>query len=126
MLVSALANLAVNAIQAMQQGGRLQVTARCADQQHIEIRVIDNGPGISAAKLEQIFEPFYTTRADGTGLGLAVVRAICHAHRGEIRVESQLQQGTIFILRMPVMQAQIMSDPSATQRDSVVKLSRVG
>ncbi len=109
MLVSALANLAVNAMQAMQQGGRLQVTARCADPQYIEILVSDNGPGIAATNLDHIFEPFFTTRGDGTGLGLAVVRAITHAHRGEIRVESHIRQGTTFILQIPVLQAQIMT-----------------
>ncbi len=126
MLVSALANLAVNAMQAMQQGGRLQVTARCADQQYIEILVSDNGPGIAATNLEHIFEPFFTTRSDGTGLGLAVVRAITHAHRGEIRVESHLRQGTTFILRIPVLQAQIMTADATPEIGSLVKLSRVG
>jgi two-component system sensor histidine kinase FlrB len=126
MLVSALANLAVNAMQAMQQGGCLQVIARCAEHQQIEIRVMDNGPGISAANLEHIFDPFYTTRADGTGLGLAVVRAITHAHQGEIKVESRLQQGTTFILRMPLLQAQITTDNNTTDFNSMLKLSRVG
>jgi two-component system, sensor histidine kinase FlrB len=105
MLVSALTNLAVNAIQAMGSGGRLKLVARAADMNHVDISVTDNGPGIPATKLGQIFDPFFTTRPDGTGLGLAVVAAIVRAHKGEIMVDSKLDKGTTFILRLPMARA---------------------
>lgn len=103
MLVSALTNLGMNALQAMQEQGELRIVARQRDEQSIEIVVGDNGPGIPKDKLEHIFDPFFTTRAEGTGLGLAVVRAIVHAHKGEIMVDSETGKGTTFILRLPLM-----------------------
>lgn len=106
MLLSALTNLCVNAIQAMNGKGQLKIISRLADSQHIEILVCDNGPGIPESKLKQIFDPFFTTRAEGTGLGLAVVRAIVHAHKGEILLDSHVNSGTTFILRLPLLNAQ--------------------
>lgn len=103
MLLSALINLAVNAIQSMGQYGRLSVLVRKADEHNIEIYVCDNGPGISREKLDHIFDPFFTTRNEGTGLGLAVVRAVVHAHKGEIIVNSEADTGTTFILRLPIL-----------------------
>jgi two-component system sensor histidine kinase FlrB len=105
MLLSALTNLGMNALQAMQGQGELFVFARQHDQHSIEIAVCDNGPGIASDKLQHIFDPFFTTRNEGTGLGLAVVRAIVHAHKGEIVVDSQLGKGTTFILRLPLLLA---------------------
>jgi len=105
MLLSALTNLGMNALQAMQGQGELFVFARQRDQQSLEIAVSDNGPGIASDKLQHIFDPFFTTRTEGTGLGLAVVRAIVHAHKGEIVVDSQRDKGTTFILRLPLLLA---------------------
>lgn len=106
MLLSALTNLCVNAIQAMNGKGNLSIISRLADSQHIELLVCDNGPGIPEAKLKQIFDPFFTTRAEGTGLGLAVVRAIIHAHKGEILIDSRIDNGTTFLLRLPLLNNQ--------------------
>lgn len=103
MLLSALTNLGMNALQAMQGKGELIVIARQSDARHIDIVVSDKGPGIEQEKLQHIFDPFFTTRAEGTGLGLAVVRAIMHAHKGEIIVDSELGKGTTFILRLPLL-----------------------
>ena len=103
MLLSALSNLGMNALQAMQGQGELIVFARQRDRQAIEIVVSDNGPGIPDDKLQHIFDPFFTTRSEGTGLGLAVVRAIVHAHKGEIIVDSQADKGTTFVLRLPTL-----------------------
>ncbi len=103
MLLSALMNLCVNAIQALAGKGKLCVTARKTDIQNIELLVCDNGPGICQSKLDNIFEPFFTTRSEGTGLGLAVVKAIIHAHKGEILVDTDSQSGTTFILRLPLI-----------------------
>lgn len=84
---------------------------------HVEIRVVDNGPGIPQDKLAWIFEPFNTTKGiRGTGLGLAVTKRIVYEHRGRIRVESKPGQGTVFRVLLPAdLDAQI--DPSATAND---------
>lgn len=84
---------------------------------HVEIRVIDNGPGIPQDKLAWIFEPFNTTKGiRGTGLGLAVTKRIIYEHRGRIRVESKPNQGSVFRVLLPAdLDAQI--DPSATAND---------
>ena len=119
MLLSALTNLGMNALQAMHGQGELLVFARQSDQQHIEIVVSDNGPGIAKDKLQHIFDPFFTTRADGTGLGLAVVRAIVHAHKGEIVVDSQAGEGTTFVLRLPVL-IESAQQPESTTSDTRV------
>ena len=103
MLLSALTNLCMNAIQAMSGKGKLSMITRLADSQHIEVLVCDNGPGIPETKLKHIFDPFFTTRAEGTGLGLAVVRAIIHAHKGEVLIDSRVDVGTTFILRLPLL-----------------------
>jgi len=103
MLLSALSNLCVNAIQIMQGVGKIKVTARMAGNNNIEILVCDNGPGIEEERLKNIFDPFYTTRNDGTGLGLAVVKAIIHAHKGEVMVDSEQGVGTTFIVQIPLL-----------------------
>lgn len=124
MLLSALTNLAVNALQSMGQGGLLQVMVRRADRQNIEILVCDNGPGIEREKLGQIFDPFFTTRNEGTGLGLAVVRAVVNSHKGEVLVDSETGKGTTFILRLPVLQNYSASKLHAIENNTLT--CRVG
>jgi len=84
---------------------------------HVEINIVDNGPGIPPEKLAWIFEPFNTTKGiRGTGLGLAVTKRIIYEHRGRIRVQSAPGQGTTFRVLLPAdLDAQI--DPSATAND---------
>ncbi|MFO8025420.1 sensor histidine kinase [Thiohalophilus sp.] len=101
MLLSGLLNLAMNAIQVMPDGGRLTVRAE-SNGPSLVIRISDTGPGIAADKREEIFSPFYTTRKDGTGLGLAVVEAITRNHKGRIELESQPGEGSTFILYLPI------------------------
>ncbi len=103
MLLSALSNLCVNAIQAMKGTGKIKVIARTSGSNNVEILVCDNGPGIEEENLKNIFDPFYTTRNDGTGLGLAVVKAIIHAHKGEVMVDSRNGIGTTFIIQIPLI-----------------------
>lgn len=100
-LLTSLQNLVNNAIDVTQ--GEVNVTFRMFDVEGggIEMQVEDDGPGISKAMQEQIFEPFYTSRARGTGLGLAVVRAVADAHGGEARVESIEGEGALFAIRLP-------------------------
>jgi two-component system sensor histidine kinase FlrB len=100
-LVSALINLANNAMQAMGEGGTLTLRSE-VEGPWVEIIVEDTGPGIDEATRARIFEPFYTTRANGTGLGLAVVQAVARAHQGELWLESSPGEGSRFGLRLPL------------------------
>ncbi len=100
----ALSNLVANAIQAMPEGGRLTVTL--ADVKHEErdavtIAVRDDGIGIPAAVIDRVFEPFFTTRASGAGIGLAVVRRIVEAHEGQVTADSDPDRGTTFTIFLP-------------------------
>ena len=67
----------------------------------VEIRVVDHGPGIAPENIARIFDPFYTTKPRGTGLGLALVHRIIEEHGGHVRVESQLGLGATFIVWLP-------------------------
>lgn len=101
-LVTALQNLINNAIDSVGKRARIEVTVNKISNDRVDIVVSDQGPGIEAEKLEKIFEPFYTSRAKGTGLGLAVVRAIAEAHNGEVWVKSIVGYGSQFGLRLPL------------------------
>ncbi len=99
-------NLATNAVQAMPTGGRLTVTlGRDGDGASAPVQVAfeDTGHGIAPNVLERIFEPFYTTRARGTGLGLTLVKRILEGHRGEVKVTSEPGKGTRVVVQWPVL-----------------------
>jgi len=98
-LRQAVVNLLQNAVQAMPEGGRVEVDAHATDRLHISVR--DEGPGIESDTLERIFAPFFTTKESGTGLGLATVKKIAEAHRGSVDVESRIGHGTVFALKLP-------------------------
>jgi two-component system sensor histidine kinase FlrB len=100
-LLSALENLAVNAIEACGPGGKIEVGVQ-ANGEHIEISIDDDGPGVAAEHAARLFEPFFTTRAGGTGLGLAAVRAAARAHGGEVRYAPRAGGGARFVLTLPV------------------------
>ncbi|MEP7340165.1 MAG: ATP-binding protein [Acidobacteriota bacterium] len=95
-------NLILNARDAMPQGGRLQITTE-ADDDSIIIRFRDTGSGIAAEHLAKIYDPFFTTKqiGKGTGLGLAVSYGIIRDHGGDILVESQQSEGTLFQITLP-------------------------
>ncbi len=97
-----LLNLYLNAMQAIGRGGVIHVSASEADRQRVKIVVKDSGKGMSDEELQAIFTPYFTTKADGTGLGLAVVQNIIEQHGGTIRAESQPGAGAIFTLWLPV------------------------
>ena len=106
MILSALTNLAMNAMQAMKEStktktGKIEVTIS-KNNNDVCISIKDNGPGIPLELQEQIFDPFYTTRTQGTGLGLAVVQAVAKAHDGDVELKSQSEQGSEFIVTMPL------------------------
>ena len=97
-------NLILNACQAMgEQGGRLELRAFTSNA-FVQVQVADTGPGIPAAKLRQVFDPFYTTKATGTGLGLFVSQRIIRAHGGTLDVSSTEGRGACFTIALPIWQ----------------------
>jgi PAS domain S-box-containing protein len=95
-------NLSRNGMEAMDQGGRLTVRAQCLDDQ-VEITVSDEGPGIPDPELEKIFVPFYTTKKQGTGLGLSVSKRIVEEHRGcSFSLASGREKGAVAKITMPI------------------------
>jgi signal transduction histidine kinase len=99
-----LLNLLLNAIQAMDHPGTIYVTLR-RDKDDALITVADQGKGIPAENLPNIFHPFFTTKGHGTGLGLSLARRMVEAHRGTISVRSEVGKGTQFVIRLPVTHA---------------------
>ncbi len=93
-------NLLLNAAQAMPEGGTIHVSLRLT-QRLVTIEVRDEGIGISQEELAKVFDPFYTTRQGGTGLGLANVDRLVRAHGGTVGVRSRVGDGTTFILDFP-------------------------
>lgn len=93
-------NLVTNAVQAMTSaGGTISIETRPVGE-YIEVRIVDNGPGIAARDLPKVFDPFFTKRAEGTGLGLTIVHRIIDEHDGHIEVVSD-SGGTIFTVTLP-------------------------
>ena len=101
-LLTALQNLVGNAIDVVGRAAEIEVTVNKISDDKVDLVISDKGPGIDSEHLEKIFEPFYTSRAKGTGLGLAVVRAIAEAHNAEVWVKSIVGYGTQFGLRLPL------------------------
>jgi signal transduction histidine kinase len=97
-----LMNLALNAIEAVEDGGRVKVSTAHRDRD-VQLIIDDTGPGIPAQLQNRIFEPFFTTKADGSGLGLAVVNAIVTQHGGSISIEEAPGGGTRFVVALPAV-----------------------
>lgn len=95
-----LTNLIQNAVQAMPDGGTLRLATR-AEGAGCAIEIADTGKGIQPEHLEKIFTPFFTTKDNGTGLGLSVSYGIVKDHGGDIQVESAVDQGTLFRILLP-------------------------
>jgi signal transduction histidine kinase len=93
-------NLLRNSREAMPEGGRLTVSTRALERE-VEIAFQDTGRGMSEAVRARLFEPFFSTKEGGTGLGLAVSQQILQAHGGTLRCQSEPGQGTTFMLRLP-------------------------
>ncbi|MGL4462214.1 MAG: sensor histidine kinase [Planctomycetia bacterium] len=96
----ALLNLLLNAQTAMPNGGELILQTRAADGV-VCLDVIDTGVGVAPESLEKIFKPFYSTRSDGSGLGLPTTKRIVEAHDGRLKVESEPGKGTAFTIELP-------------------------
>jgi PAS domain S-box-containing protein len=97
-----LLNLVLNAVEAMLEGGLLRVGTTPTDQpEGVRIRFADTGVGIEADRLPRIFEPFHSTRPEGLGLGLYISKRIVDEHQGQIDVESNIGEGTMFAVWLP-------------------------
>ena len=131
-LLSVLQNIVLNAVQAcadnhgVHRRGRIKISAG-QDQGNqgvktIVILISDNGPGIPTDIKQKIFEPFFTTKPQGTGLGLAVVQAVVHAHNGTLWVDSTTTNGTTVGIRLPVYRNSPDSDESELHKCEVQNL----
>lgn len=121
-LSQVISNLCINAMQAMPDGGVLSIAANNHDENDeflIEIVISDEGSGIAPEHREKIFEPYFSTKAQGNGLGLAVTHSIVTKHNGTIRVDSTLGKGTTFTIRLPASAALSLNEaadlPSGAQ-----------
>ena len=103
-LASAIQNLIHNSIQVIGSGAQVNLSALrdMQDPDYVRISVSDNGPGLDLAQTEKIFEPFYTTKSQGTGLGLAVVSSVASAHQGRVEANNNPQGGAIFSMLLPI------------------------
>ncbi|NUO08395.1 MAG: GAF domain-containing protein [Candidatus Brocadia sp.] len=104
-------DIIINAIQAMQQGGRLTIITRNINSSAVEIEFTDTGEGITKENLSKIFEPFFTTRepGKGTGLGLYMIYRILQDHHGRIDVKSEAGKGATFTITLPCKQSAVNS-----------------
>lgn len=118
-LISAITNLLNNARQACEPHGHIEVKADYAineeNEQCISISVSDNGEGMSASVLNKVLTPFYTTRSNGTGLGLAVAQSIVKAHRGHLTIESEPKKGSSVTMFFPLYTSASSSSEEVTQ-----------
>ncbi|OGP53596.1 MAG: hypothetical protein A2162_02795 [Deltaproteobacteria bacterium RBG_13_52_11b] len=98
-------NLLLNALQAMPGGGRLRLSGQVLeDNRWIQLSVQDTGVGIPAEDMNKLFDPFFSTKEGGVGLGLSIAHRIIDQHRGKIQMESTPGQGTLFTLWLPISQ----------------------
>ncbi len=100
-MVTALSNIVENALESMSEGGTMTLGVN-RQNNNVLITVRDTGCGIPAEQLDAIYDPFVTSKTRGAGLGLTMVHQIMINHQGEIKISSQLEKGTIVILRLPV------------------------
>jgi signal transduction histidine kinase len=109
-LIQVLVNLVVNSLHAMPDGGRLRLSLD-RENGYVRLGVSDTGHGMPEEIRAKVFEPFFTTKdfGKGTGLGLTVVKGIIEEHGGTIVVESVVDKGTTFWVRLPVDEAQVSS-----------------
>jgi signal transduction histidine kinase len=103
-MTQALRNLIKNGIEVMPEHGKIYVRSEVVDAATVRIDVEDTGSGMPKETAEKIFAPFFTTKARGTGLGLAVVKKVADRHKGKVEVTSVVGQGTCFKFFIPIVQ----------------------
>jgi len=96
-----LVNMIINAVEAMPEGGKLTIGTRKKDK-FLEVVIADTGCGIPQENVGKIFDPLFTTKAKGIGLGLAVCKAIIERHEGHVEVESEVGKGSTFTIKLPL------------------------
>jgi len=102
-LTQALVNLVINAIQAIESSGRIEVAAQANEiTDQLVIRIQDTGPGVPKEKQASIFDPFFTSKPEGSGLGLWVVQQIVMAHGGAVLVGDAAGGGAVFTVQLPL------------------------
>jgi two-component system sensor histidine kinase AtoS len=94
-------NIIINAYQSMPKGGVIKITTRNFQNLYAQIQITDNGVGIPAVNFKNIFMPFFSTKGQGTGLGLSICHNIIKNHNGSIELESRINQGTTFTIKLP-------------------------
>jgi len=119
----AIHNMMFNAIQSMPSGGRLSLLTDDAKpnghaEPRVQISVVDTGEGISLAHIEQVFQPFFTTRNVGVGLGLTISQKIIQRHGGHIAIESKLGKGTSMIVTLPITASPAPDETPSPQEET--------
>ncbi len=104
-LVGALANLCMNALQQSSEHLVVILTINMSPGGYLQIAIQDNAGGMDEHTQKHLFDPFYTTKSDGTGLGLAVVKSVVESHQGQIAVNSKQGQGSVFVMSLPSQSA---------------------
>lgn len=115
--LGALTNLMANAVEAMGEAGTVTLNLCRPDAASVRISVIDDGPGMSEEVCQRVFQPFFTTRTSGTGLGLAVVDCVVRAHGGSVRCETAPGQGAAFHIDLPLVTEPRPLPAGASARD---------
>jgi two-component system NtrC family sensor kinase len=96
-------NIIMNSCEAIQKGGKITVTTSFLEpEETVMAKITDDGSGIQPEDLAKIFDPFFTSKENGTGLGLSVVYGITNSHRGTVHIESTPGQGTTVAIRLPI------------------------
>jgi len=109
-------NVIKNSLEAMQRHGTLRIGTDL-DDTHVFVRFVDTGSGMSAANLSRVFEPYFTTKPAGTGLGLLIVRRIVREHGGELSIESSQGKGLTLTIRLPYIDKRIRMLEAGEARD---------
>jgi len=114
-LTGAIQNLVLNSLQVIKTGAKVELSTYCKDGYAL-ISVKDNGKGIDKALADKIFEPFYTSRSQGTGLGLAVVKSVANAHQGGVKLVSKAGEGAHFCIHIPLLETKSTQATNYTQK----------
>jgi signal transduction histidine kinase len=107
-LVQLFANIILNAIQSMDEGGQLIIKSEAPDPDRVVVSIADTGIGIPEENAGKIFEPLFTTRAKGIGLGMAITKTFVEGHGGTIEVQSEPGKGSTFSVNLPMGKKEVM------------------
>ncbi|MGE7090122.1 PAS domain-containing sensor histidine kinase [Lysinibacillus sp. NPDC048646] len=111
-------NLIKNAMESMHNGGTITVEMNIIDCAIVELKVKDEGSGMDCKTIQNLFQPFYTTKSTGTGLGLAFVKKVIEEHEGVIGVNSEIQKGTCFHMQFPIYTFNQIDSLEVSTKDS--------